>query len=119
MAVGTITPVDPRRATGGTPQRAAATATDGDNIPMLPGRTYLVEVNNGSGADITVDINDPNSGTSATPEYNDVTVPAGASRAFTFDRPDFGKTPTSNVHILCSAVTTVTIDAYGPLDGPK
>lgn len=115
MAVGTINPVDPRTATGAAPVAAAATATDGDNIPMLPGRTYMVVVINGSGAGITVDINDPASGAGVV-EYNDVAVGAGASRAFAFKRPLFGKTPTENVNVLCSAVTTVTINAWGPLD---
>jgi len=119
MAVGTINPVDPRGATGAAKTTAAATATDGDNIPMQPGRTYLVVVNNGSGAPITVDIDDPASGSGGTPEYNDVSVTNGTSRVFSFQRPLFGKTPTANVLVLCSAVTSVTIEAYGPLDGPK
>lgn len=117
MPAGTITPVDPRSPLGAAPQGAAATATDGDNIPMKPGRTYLVVVHNASVAGITIDINDPNSGSSATPEYNDVPIGAGASRAFRFDRPEFGAVPTANIHVLCSAVTSVTIDAFGPLDG--
>lgn len=115
MAVGTINPVDPRKPTGAAPVAAAATATDGDNIPMAPGRTYMVVVNNGSGAGITVDIDDPSSGAGVI-EYDDVSVGAGASRAFAFKRPLFGKVPTENVKVTCSAVTSVTINAWGPLD---
>lgn len=116
MAVGTITPVDPRRANGALAAPAAATATDGDNIPMLAGKTYLVRVNNGSGGAITVDIDDPASGAGGTPEYNDVSIANGASRNFTFKRPQFGKMPSDNVLVVCSGVSSVTIEAYGPMD---
>ena len=116
MAVGTITPVDPRKANGALADPKAATATDGDNIPMQPGKTYMVRVINGSGGAITVDIDDPASGSGGTPEYNDISVAAGAARNFAFKRPNFGATPTANVLVVCSAVTSVTIEAIGPMD---
>lgn len=113
--MATITPVDPRSATGAAVSAATA-AGGGDVIPMKPGRTYMVRVNNGGVGDITVDIDDPASGSGGTPEYNDVTVAAGASRVFAFKRPLFGKLPTANIALAYSGVTSVTVEAYGPLD---
>lgn len=112
--MATITPIDPRRATGAAPSPANASG-GGDVVPMLPGRTYLLKVNNGGGAGITMDIDDPVSG-SGNVEYDDVPIGAGASRVFAFKRPLFGKTPTENVALSYSAVTSVTVEAYGPLD---
>lgn len=111
-----IAPLDPRTPLGVAPAPANATATTGDTIAMEPGKTYLVIVNNGAVGAITVDIDDPASGSGGTPEYNDVPVAATNAKVFTFKRPHFGKTPTENITIICSAVTTVTIEAYGPLD---
>ncbi len=113
--MATLTPQDPRTSSGVVVAPYTA-AGGGDVIPMQPGKTYMVIVNNGSGAGITIDIDDPNSGTGITPEYNDVPVGAGASRAFGFKRPLFGKTPTADVALAYSAATSVTVEAYGPLD---
>lgn len=113
--MATITPIDPKGALGALKTTTAANA-GGDVVPMRPGKTYTVVINNGGGAGITVDIDDPNSGAGVTPEYNDVPIAAGASRVFTFKRPEFGATPTANVALAYSAVTTVTVEAYGPMD---
>lgn len=113
--MATITPVDPRKATGAL---VAATAANGggDVIPMQPGKTYMVRINNGGGAGITVDLNDPVSGSSGPVEYDDVSIGAGASRVFSFKRTLYGKTPTADLALNYSAVTSVTVEAYGPLD---
>ena len=113
--MATITPLDPRQANGVLVAPANASG-GGDVIPMQPGKTYAVRVTNGGGAPITLDIDDPASGSGATPEYNDVTVTNATSRVFTFKRPLFGKTPTADVALSYSAVTSVTVEAYGPLD---
>jgi len=113
--VATINPVDPRTANGALKAPVAA-AGGGDVIPMLPGRTYLVIINNGGGAGITASIDDPASG-SGQVEYSNVSIAAGASQVFAFKRPLYGKTPTANVALSYSGVTSVTVDAFGPLDG--
>jgi hypothetical protein len=113
--VATITPVDPRQANGVAVATTAASG-GGDVIPMQPDKTYLVRINNGGGAPITVDIDDPASGSGGTPEYNDVSVTNGTSRVFAFKRPLFGKVPSADVALAYSAVTSVTVEAYGPLD---
>lgn len=113
--MATISPVDPRSANGALVAPTAA-AGGGDVIPMLPGKTYSVRVNNGGGGAITVSMDDPAIGVAATPEYNAVSIAAGASRVFSFKRAQFGKTPTANVALTYSGVTSVTVEAYGPLD---
>jgi len=112
--MATITPIDPRRSTGALVAPANASG-GGDVIPMQPGKTYLVRVNNGGGAPITMDINDPVSGAGVV-EYDDVTITNATARVFTFKRPLYGKTPTADVALTYSGVTTVTVEAYGPLD---
>lgn len=112
--MATITPLDPRRSGGVTPAPANASG-GGDVIPMQPGKTYLIKVNNGGGAGITMDINDPNSGASVV-ETDDASIGAGAAKVFSFKRPLFGKLPTADVALTYSAVTSVTVEAYGPLD---
>ena len=113
--MATITPVDPRSANGALAAPATA-AGGGDVIPMQPGKTYLVRVNNGGGAPITVSVNDPSVGAAATPEYNAVSVVNATSRSFCFKRANFGTTPTQNIALTYSGVTSVTVEAYGPLD---
>lgn len=113
--MATIPPVDPRTANGALVAPVAANG-GGDVVPMQPGKTYAIRVNNGGGAPITLDIDDPASGSNGTPEYNDVSITNGTSRLFTFKRPLFGKLPTADVALAYSAVTSVTVEAYGPLD---
>lgn len=113
--MATINPVDPRTATGAAKTTTAA-AGGGDVIPMKPGRTYLLVINNGDTNAITFDVDDPNSGSGGTPEYNDVPLGATSSRVLAFKRPLFGKTPTADIALAYSAVTSLTVEAYGPLD---
>lgn len=108
-------PLDPRQANGVLVATTNADAT-GHVIPMQAGKTYAVRINNGAGAPITVDIDDPASGSGGTPEYNDVTVTNATSRVFAFKRPLFGKVPTADVALSFSSATSVTVEAYGPLD---
>jgi len=95
--VATINPVDPRTANGALKAPVAA-AGGGDVIPMLPGRTYLVIINNGGGAGITASIDDPASG-SGQVEYSNVSIAAGASQVFAFKRPLYGKVDTDRTLI--------------------
>jgi len=109
-------PLDPRQATGVLVAPVNADAT-GHAIPMLAGRTYMVRVNNGAASPITLDIDDPASGAGVgNPEYNDVTVTNGTSRVFAFKRALFGKVPTADIALTFSSATTITVEAYGPLD---
>lgn len=112
--MATITPVDPRTANGALAAPVAA-AGGGDVVPMQPGKTYTVRINNGGGAPITVDIDDPASG-AGNVEYNDVTVTNATSRTFCFKRNQFGRTPTADVALTYSGVTSVTVEVLGPLD---
>jgi len=108
------TPLDPRTPTGALATPVGADAAS-HLIPMQPGKTYLVRVINGAGAPITVSIDDPASGAGAV-EYTNVSVVNATARSFVFKRPAFGKTPTADVALTFSAVTTITVEAYGPLD---
>jgi hypothetical protein len=110
--MATITPLDPRSSVGvvAAPSNAAG---GGDVIPMQPGKQYVIKVNNGGGGGITVSADDPVTGGT---EYSAVPIAAGASRLFNFKRPNYGAVPTANIALTYSGVTTVTVEAYGPLN---
>ena len=112
--MATITPLDPRKPAGVVPAPANASG-GGDVIPMQPGKTYLIKVNNGAVGAITMDINDPVSGNGLI-ETDDASVGATSAKVFCITRPNFGKTPTADVALTYSAVTTVTVEVYGPLN---
>jgi hypothetical protein len=110
--MATITPLDPRSGTGALAAPATA-AGGGDVIPMQPGKQYMVKVNNGGGGAITVTIDDPVIGGA---EYSAVSIAAGAARVFNLKRPNYGAVPNANVALTYSGVTSVTVEAYGPLN---
>lgn len=109
-----FTPVDPRTSAGALVVKNVANA-GGDTVEMLPGRSYLLVVNNGHTAAQTVSIDDPASGAGSV-EVNAVSVVNATSRAFTIKRPLFGEVPTATVALTYSGVTALTVEVYGPLD---
>jgi hypothetical protein len=83
---------------------------------MQPGKQYVVLVTNGSGAPITIDLDDPTTGAAAAPDFDNAPIAAGATRVFTVKRPNYGAVPTANIALTYSLATSVTVQAYGPLN---
>lgn len=112
--MATINPVDPRTPTGAAKATSAA-AGGGDVIPMQPGKTYMVVINNADTNPITASLNDPASG-GTLKEFDTVPIAASSSRVFPFKRKLFGAQPTADVALTYSAVTSVTVECYGPIE---
>jgi hypothetical protein len=90
----------------------AATATTGDKV--VPGPGTFVVVKNASGGSINVTINDPNTPTPAgyTAFDPDATVAVGAGAERAIAIPDRFAGSDGMATIICSAVTSVTIQAF-------
>lgn len=85
-----------------------ATATVGDTF--LPNGRSFVTVENGSGGSITVTVVVPGNDDfgNARPDHS-VTVAAGTERDIPINRAEFVDPATGLVTVICSAVTSVTI----------
>jgi hypothetical protein len=111
MAQLAITPINRAGVNSGT-AGTACTATTGDTFPN-DGNTVL-EVNNGSGASITVTITPTATVDGSIPAAKVITIPTlTRSLIGPFD-PKLYNDTNSLVTFICSAVTTVTAKALRP-----
>ena len=110
-----ITPVDPRNIAVGALVVKNVASGGGDTFPALPGKNYLVIVNNGHTSPQNVSIDDPASGAGQV-EANAVPVTNATSRGFLLSRPLYGKQPTADIALTYSGVTALTVEVYGPLN---